>query len=180
MFHILLWDNHKSGSYFRQKRGMEYFAHFWCMYWNKNCMSMLNMYMTRWQNSLVYLINWNIKSHHHMNIRMYIIWVVDMDIQPRQARVSHTWVKKVHHSLLVNTTVTGFRYGGRRVGARGDCCHCVRVPGFNPAASQTTFRAQLKLSWRQSTVVHGVPVLQLQGKYDQKIYIFPKCSYHAI
>ena len=51
---------------------------------------------------------------------------------------------RVSHSDFLSKTRRRSRYGGRRAWARGDCWHCARVPGFNAAASQTTFRDQLK------------------------------------
>ena len=56
-----------------------------------------------------------------------------------------------------------------KIMSRGDCFHCVGVLGFNSAASQIKFAANWTVSWCQSTVVHSVLVLQLQGKYRQNI-----------
>ena len=51
---------------------------------------------------------------------------------------------RVRHSDFMSKSRRGSRYGGRRLWARGNSFHCMRVPTFNSTANQTTFCSQLK------------------------------------
>ena len=144
-----------------------------------------------------------------MNIRMYIIWEVGMDIQPRQGRVTlwsrkytiHYWLTQL---LLDRGSVVG-EFGHEAIGVI-----VWESPCSTPLWAKQHFATSGIVSWRQSTVicsvllqlqrkyhknriiasardtcqstvVHGgVPVLQLIRKYHQKIYIFQTFSYQTI